>query len=118
MAKIRARLKQLKDADVRYISLVDRAATRIPFRVLKRDKENKMGIDLTKVFKSENAEKPYVSALVVFAQKDETVAAQVLEAIKAHGFTVDSISSVEPGAYGDDPPSTESPEFLVLAHRR
>ena len=25
------------------------------------------------------------------------------------------ISSVEPGAYGDDPPTTESPEFLVLA---
>ena len=52
MAKIRTKLKQLRDADVRFISLVDRAATRIPFRVLKRDeKENKMGIDLTKVFK-------------------------------------------------------------------
>jgi SAM-dependent methyltransferase len=32
-----------------------------------------------------------------------------------HGFVVDSIASVEPGAYGDDPPTTESPEFLVLA---
>ena len=36
------------------ISLVDRAATRIPFRVLKRDKESKMGIDLTTVFKSDD----------------------------------------------------------------
>ena len=35
----------------------------------------------------------------------------------AHGFGVDSIASVEPGAYGLDPPSTESPEFLVVAHR-
>jgi hypothetical protein len=34
------------------------------------------------------------------------------------GFVVDRISSIEPGAYGDDPPSTESPEFLVIARRR
>jgi SAM-dependent methyltransferase len=34
----------------------------------------------------------------------------------AHGFAVESISSVEPGAYGVDLPTTESPEFLVIAH--
>ncbi len=34
----------------------------------------------------------------------------------AHGFEVDSISSVEPGAYGDAPATTESPEFLAVAH--
>ena len=34
-----------------------------------------------------------------------------------HGLTVDRISSVEPGAYGSSPPTVESPEFLVLAHR-
>lgn len=34
-----------------------------------------------------------------------------------HGLRVDSISSVEPGAYGATPPTTESPEFLVLATR-
>jgi hypothetical protein len=33
------------------------------------------------------------------------------------GFEVDSISSVEPGAYGFAPATTESPEFLALAHR-
>jgi SAM-dependent methyltransferase len=33
------------------------------------------------------------------------------------GLRVRRISSVEPGAYGDDPPTTESPEFLVIAHR-
>lgn len=31
---------------------------------------------------------------------------------------VDSISSVEPGAYGWAPPTVESPEFLVVATRR
>ncbi len=35
----------------------------------------------------------------------------------AHGMVVDSIASVEPGGYGSDPPTTESPELLVVAHR-
>ncbi len=37
--------------------------------------------------------------------------------LRAHGLRVDRISSVEPGAYGDDEPTTESPEFLVIATR-
>lgn len=35
----------------------------------------------------------------------------------AHGLVVDSIASVEPGAYGNDPPTTDSPEFLAIARR-
>ncbi len=35
--------------------------------------------------------------------------------LERHGLAVDRISSVEPGNYGDDPPTTESPEFLVIA---
>ena len=38
--------------------------------------------------------------------------------LAAHGLDVDRISSVEPGRYGVDPPSTESPEFLVILARR
>jgi SAM-dependent methyltransferase len=34
-----------------------------------------------------------------------------------HGLVVDRISSVEPGAYGSSPPTAESAEFLVVAHR-
>jgi SAM-dependent methyltransferase len=34
-----------------------------------------------------------------------------------HGLAVDRISSVEPGAYADTPPTTESPEFLAIATR-
>jgi SAM-dependent methyltransferase len=37
--------------------------------------------------------------------------------LTAHGFEVERVSSVEPGAYGCDPPTTESPEFLVIARR-
>jgi SAM-dependent methyltransferase len=35
----------------------------------------------------------------------------------AHGLDVDSISSVEPGAYGLAAPTVDSPEFLLLARR-
>lgn len=35
-----------------------------------------------------------------------------------HGLDVDRISSVEPGAYGDDVPTVDTAEFLVLATRR
>ena len=38
--------------------------------------------------------------------------------LRVHDFDVVRISSVEPGAYGDAEPTTESPEFLVLARRR
>jgi len=34
-----------------------------------------------------------------------------------NGLTVDRISSVEPGRYGIEPASTESPEFLLVATR-
>ena len=33
----------------------------------------------------------------------------------SHGLVVDSISSVEPGAYGFDPPTVDTAEFLLVA---
>jgi len=42
---------------------------------------------------------------------------ELRQLLAAHGLTVESIASVEPGAYGADPPTTESPEFLVIARR-
>ena len=38
--------------------------------------------------------------------------------LTSRGLVVDSISSVEPGAYSSTPATTESPEYLVVAHRR
>jgi len=35
--------------------------------------------------------------------------------LTAHGLAIDSISSVEPGSYGRDPATVESPEYLVIA---
>jgi SAM-dependent methyltransferase len=36
--------------------------------------------------------------------------------LTSHGLAVDSVSSVEPGAYGFDPATVEFPEFLAIAH--
>ena len=44
--KIKATAKELKNADVRFISLVKRGANRIPFRILKTDKGENQMIDL------------------------------------------------------------------------
>jgi SAM-dependent methyltransferase len=38
--------------------------------------------------------------------------------LRANGFAVESISSVEPGSYGSAPATIESPEYLVVALRR
>jgi len=38
--------------------------------------------------------------------------------LDAHHLAVDSISSVEPGAYGFDPPTADTAEFLAIATRR
>ncbi|MFK8023457.1 MAG: class I SAM-dependent methyltransferase [Ilumatobacter sp.] len=38
--------------------------------------------------------------------------------LDATGFEVDRISGVEPGAYGDESPTADTAEFLVLASRR
>lgn len=37
--------------------------------------------------------------------------------LEGHGFAVDSVRSVDPGAYRDEAPTTESSEFLVAATR-
>lgn len=36
---------------------------------------------------------------------------------RSAGLELVSLSSVEPGAYGDDPPTVETPEFLLIALR-
>lgn len=91
MARIRAKLKELRNADVRFISLVDRAASRIPFRVLKR--ENEM-LDLMSVFKGEKI-KPSVTAVVVFAQNDEAVSEEIRQSIANAGFTTEVVTKAD-----------------------
>ena len=62
--KIKTTAKELKSADVRFISLVKRGANRLPFRILKSEGESQM-IDLTTlrpVLKGEKIEAPVKKA--------------------------------------------------------
>lgn len=94
MARIKVKLRELRDGNMRFISLVDRAATRIPFRILKRDKENEMGIDLTKVVKGDKS-KAEVTAVVVFAQKDEQLGESVRQSIAEAGFDIATVKKAD-----------------------
>ena len=63
--KIKTTAKELKNADVRFISLVKRGANRIPFRILKTNKGENQMIDLTTlrpVLKGEKIEAPVKKA--------------------------------------------------------
>jgi hypothetical protein len=89
--KITKKLREMKDADAHFVSLVTRSANRIPIRIMKRDKENHM-LDLTsisRVLKREaDARVPEVTALVVEkTDKFEAVKAAIQEA----GLSVDNI---------------------------
>ena len=91
--KINVPMRELTDADVRWISLVDRGANRIPFRIIKRDepsKEHSMGIDLSKlglgrVSKSEKVTKATITA-VVLSKNDQALVDQVRTVLKAEGL--------------------------------
>lgn len=82
MANHKVNLLELRDVDVTHISLVDRAASRIGFRILKRDS---MGIDLGKILKREP--KVIIDSVTVMAQKGE-LAVGVEKVIKDAGFDV------------------------------
>ena len=60
--KIKATAKELKNADVRFISLVKRGANRIPFRILKTDKGKNQMIDLASLSPVLKGEKTEASA--------------------------------------------------------
>lgn len=99
--KIKAVAKEMKDADVRFISLVARGANRIPFRIVKSEKESGM-IDLSKPLKILKGEKPQAAApevvgVVVFDQGDEAVMAGVRKSLTDHGFAVDKATKNEDG---------------------
>lgn len=99
--KIKAVAKEMKEADVRFISLVARGANRIPFRIVKSDKESGM-IDLSKPLKILKGEKPQAASpevvgVVVFDQGDEAVMADVRKSLTDHGFAVDTVTKNEDG---------------------
>src|SRR3990172_7673579 len=75
--KMKVPLRELSNLDVNWVSLVDRGANRIPFRIVKRDpnKESPM-LNLSNAFgrvkKAEQPKETTVSA-VVLAKGDQSV---------------------------------------------
>ena len=101
MPKLKITATKMKDADVSFISLVDRGANRIPFKIVK--KENPMaghfaGLDLGKLFtrKSDQKDKRGEVLAVVTMKGDdfEEVKQQVADA----GFSVASVQEMEDGS--------------------
>jgi hypothetical protein len=123
MAKITTNLKELRNADVAYISLVDRAATRIPFRILKReDKESSMSINLSglgkAVMSAKKAEpKPSVSAVVVLDNPDAAYMEGVTNALKEQGFSVDRATKNDDGSitYAQDNTPIEDTQLVKVS---
>lgn len=97
--KIKAKLKEMKDAEAHFVSLVTRSANRIPFRIQKFDKEQSM-IDLTsigRVLKRESAaRKPEVTGVVV-EKSDGAKFEAIKKALTDHGLSVDNVIENEDG---------------------
>lgn len=65
--KVKTTMRRLKNAQISFISLVNRGANRIPFRVLKSEGENQM-LDLARILKNEPAQvKPQGFAAILKA---------------------------------------------------
>lgn len=98
MAKVSVEAVKMTDATVSFISLVKRGANRIPFRIVKSDKQESDMIDLGKIFKTTKAEQapagPSVMGLVV--AKSEFLG-DVKEAVKKAGFSIDFVEEREDG---------------------
>jgi hypothetical protein len=97
MRKVKVKLRELRNADVRYISIVDKAASRIAFRVLKSDEEKNMaGIDLSNLL-SRKSEKvaPRVCEVIVLKQETEEVTTAVQHSIADAGFKTNTATKSE-----------------------
>ena len=107
--KVKATAKELKNADVRFISLVKRGANRIPFRILKTDKGENQMIDLASlspVLKGDKTEAPAKKAYSPnFAQ---ILGASVARDIGTPPLKIAPAKPVQSIA-GTNPESTQAP---------
>lgn len=104
--KFTTTLRKLSDLDVKFVSLVDRSANRIPFRVIK-SQENQM-LDLSRIHNIMKGDKP--SALtsapatkvlkveaVVVATSDDATITKIQEVLKAAGMEMALVKKYEDG---------------------
>ena len=94
---VKQNANELHDAEVSWISLVDRPANRIPFRIMKAEKpEDKrstamINMGLNGLFATSKQDKasPSISAIVLKAEDQE----RMLPLLKEAGFTVDDLDT-------------------------
>lgn len=101
--KIKATAKELKNADVRFISLVKRGANRIPFRILKTDKGENQMIDLASLSPVLKGEKTRI------IPREE----KVLKAVNTGGFASILAGSVSRDIGTPPPPVKIAPSKPV-----
>lgn len=99
MPTIKMTARKMREADVQFISLVERGANRIPFKVIKQESQMSKaftGLDLGRMF-SRKAEPEPVAIVGIVTMKGEgfeSVKKQVEEA----GFKVDDVEEMDDGS--------------------
>lgn len=101
MPKVKMTATKMSDAHVSFISLVERGANRIPFKIMKQENQAMAGafkgLDLGALFATRKSEGPKVELVGVVTMKGEgyeSVVGQIEEA----GFDVDAAVDMEDGS--------------------
>ena len=100
MAKVKVKVKEMKDAQASFISLVGRGANRIGFRILKEDKSENEMIDLsaiTNIFKGAPVDKPTGPEVVAYAIQPTEDLVPFVEALKSVGVNTETVVKNEDG---------------------
>lgn len=98
MPKITFKATKMSEAKAEFISLVERGANRIPFKIIKQEKDMKgmAGLDLARIFKGD-ASKKSPAVVAIAAMKDEKLES-VKEKLAQAGFTVEKMEEREDGS--------------------
>jgi len=103
MPKLKVTQRKLTELDVKYVSLVDRAATRIPFRIIKRNPQQESAmldlarIGLAKILKGDAAPEQAVLAAVILSKSDPVLAEAVQKAMSAQGVELPKVQTFDDG---------------------
>jgi len=92
--KVRVRANKLENATATHISLVERGANRIPFKILKQEKQM-INLDLSRIFKQDNA--PLTATILGYVLQKEDNTEAVQKALSASGVILKYAKEFEDG---------------------
>jgi hypothetical protein len=87
MSKVKIVVRDLDDVQVSHVSLVKRGASRIPFRIIKREKEENTMLDLSSLFIKKRDKAPEVPTLVGVVLAKGEYDDSLLDKLKELGLT-------------------------------